>query len=359
MKLTIKTTNEYDVMIGSGLLDQTGELVREVCPDVSIALVTDSNVSKLYGGKVADSLRDAGMEVSSFVFEAGEAGKTGKTLLQILEFMAEAGLSRKDVVIALGGGVKGDLAGLAAAMYMRGIRYVQIPTSILAAVDSSVGGKTAIDLPQGKNLAGAFHQPSLVIIDTVVFGTLPQRVFNSGFGEVIKYAMISDPGILGMIEGCKGNGAGGTQQAGETWGGTHLEAVIEKCVAIKAEIVGRDEFDDGPRHLLNFGHTVGHAIEKASGFAISHGEAVASGMMMITEAAVRAGRCERSAAEDLRSALDLFDLPLTCEYDRNTLIEYIAIDKKMSKGNIDVIIPEKTGKCVIEKMTMEELRRFL
>ena len=199
-RISVKTANEYEVLIGQGLLANAGESIAAACRGRRAVIVTDSNVAGLYSSKLTGALTGAGFETATFVFEAGEERKNEKTLFEILGFIADRKLSRQDLVIALGGGVTGDMAGLAASLYMRGIDYVQVPTSILAAVDSSVGGKTAIDLPQGKNLAGTFHQPSLVIIDTDVFETLPERDYCSGFAEVIKYGMIDDPQILDKIE---------------------------------------------------------------------------------------------------------------------------------------------------------------
>ena len=367
-RIRVRTDREYDVLIGAGLLADAGELIAGTCPGRRAVVVTDSNVAGYYGEELVRALTCAGFEAETFVFAAGEESKNAGTLFDILGCMADHGLTREDLVVALGGGVTGDMAGLAAAMYMRGIDYVQVPTSILAAVDSSVGGKTAVDLPQGKNLAGAFHQPALVIIDTEVFGTLPRRDYCSGFAEVIKYGMIEEPRILEQIEGL-GAYRGDVRQ--------ELEELIAHCVSIKADVVAGDEFEGGGRRLLNFGHTVGHAVEKATDYHLYHGEAVAIGMMAMTWAAVRAGRCDSQAADKLERALRIFGLPagedggradlpdrpgrmdLPDLPDKGALMENIRMDKKSTGDGIHVVIPERVGSCAIEKMTMAELEEFL
>lgn len=352
----VNASKKYDVVIGQGLLEQAGKYLSDISEGTRAAVITDSNVSSLYADTLEEALEREGFTVSTFVFEAGEENKRGETLLQMLSFIADSKLTRRDLVLALGGGVTGDMAGLAAAMYMRGIDYVQIPTSILAAVDSSVGGKTAIDLPQGKNLAGAFYQPSLVIIDADVFKTLPRRDFCSGFAEVVKYGMIADPKILESISGKSGRITDKTDEDG-----SDLCDIIARCVKIKASIVEEDEFESGKRQILNFGHTIGHAIEKASDYSIYHGEAVSVGMVMITEAAVRAGICEAKTLESLVQALKTFDLPLESSIadNRAELIGNIAFDKKSTGDGINIVIPERTGKCFIEKMTFDELGEFI
>ena len=355
-RIKVRTGKEYEVLIGQGLLAEAGKAIGEVCRGRRAVIVTDSNVAGYYAETLSSALIQSGFTADTCIFPAGEEHKNAKTLFDIIGFIADCRLTREDLVVALGGGVTGDMAGLAAAMYMRGIDYVQVPTSILAAVDSSVGGKTAIDLPQGKNLVGAFHQPALVIIDTEVFGTLPERDYCSGFAEIIKYGMIEDPQILERIK-CLGRYHSEVQQ--------ELEELIARCVEIKADVVAEDEFEAGKRRLLNFGHTVGHAVEKATDYRVYHGEAVAIGMMMITEAAVRAGRCDAGTPEELEQALKIFGLPTGKSDgqmmlpDKGTLMQNIAMDKKNTDDGIYVVIPERTGTCAIEKMSMERLAEFL
>ena len=358
--IEVKTEKKYNVLVGRELLDEAGKLISEVSRGEKIFLVSDSNVAGLYMERVEKSLSRAGFNLSSFVFPAGEENKTGETLLKMLGAMADSGLTRKDTAVALGGGVTGDLTGLGAAMYMRGIDYVQIPTSVLAAVDSSVGGKTAIDLPQGKNLAGAFHQPSLVIVDTDVFQTLPERDYNNGFAEVIKYGMIEDPGIIELIGESKDNRECGRIHRDD------MEDIIARCIGIKAAIVEEDEFESGRRQILNFGHTIGHAAEKISGYSLYHGEAVALGMLIITEACVRSGVCEENVLTKLKEALALCDLPAKnpgeteelikkAKENRERILEIIKVDKKNTGDGINVVIPEKIGECSIKKIPMEGL----
>ena len=274
----VKASREYEVRIGSGLLRGAGEVVRQVCGGEAVMLVCGDIVNGLYADGVQGSLEAAGFRVCRFVYPHGERSKTAQTYFSLLNALAENGLTRSDCIVALGGGVTGDLAGFAAATYQRGVHYVQIPTTLLAAVDSSVGGKTAIDLPAGKNLAGAFYQPSLVLCDYDTLNTLPEDVFTDGCAEVIKYGVIWSEGLFERLKAPIR---------------PQLEMVIARCVEIKRDVVQQDEFDTGVRGLLNFGHTIGHAVEKCSDFAVSHGRAVAIGMALITKAAYLAGICEK------------------------------------------------------------------
>ena len=258
----VTASKEYDVKIGASLLHTIGEEVAKVCKVGSAAIISDSNVWPLYGETAANSLRNAGFRVVYFVFPAGESSKNGSTYLSILNFLAENQITRSDCVIALGGGVVGDITGFAAATFLRGISYIQIPTTLLAAVDSSLGGKTAIDLESGKNLAGAFCQPKLVLCDVNTLNTLPEEIFRDGCAEVIKYGILYDPQLFAKL-----------QKEGLDF---DRESVIARCVELKRDVVMRDEFDTGERQKLNLGHTIGHGIEAHSNFTISHGKAVPS-----------------------------------------------------------------------------------
>ena len=255
--VTIHASRSYNIHIGSGLLAHLGSYARQLGKAQKVCIVSDSNVWPLYGSIASDSLEKARFEVMSFVFPAGEASKNGVTFLELLNVLAENRLTRSDLIVALGGGVVGDLAGFAAATYLRGIRYIQVPTTLLAAVDSSVGGKTAIDLPAGKNLAGTFYQPSLVLCDTDTLTTLPPEIFRDGCAEVIKYGVLYDPEMFAHLE------AEGLS--------FHREDVIARCVELKRDVVMEDEFDTGARMKLNLGHTIGHGVEAKSHFGISHG----------------------------------------------------------------------------------------
>ena len=288
----VNASVKYNVLIGEGLISDCGKLICEVISPCKAAVISDDKVFALYGNKVLSSLEKVGFVTKSFVFKNGEENKNLSTYIEALGFLAKEKLSRTDVVIALGGGVVGDLAGFAAATYLRGIRFIQIPTTVLAACDSSVGGKTAVDLEAGKNLAGAFHQPSLVICDTETFNTLDDRQMSCGFAEIIKYGVICDRNLFDAL----------------SEGSLSMDGIITRCVEIKRDIVEKDEKESGERKLLNFGHTIGHAIEKHSGFSLTHGEAVAVGMVMITEISEKLGICENVAAK-IRKLLKKYDLP--------------------------------------------------
>ncbi|MGN0701905.1 MAG: 3-dehydroquinate synthase [Lentihominibacter sp.] len=337
----VNASSKYDILIGRGILPKAGSLIRETAGGEKALVVTDSNVDKYHSEAVIESLRLAGYEAMKYVIPAGEDSKNMETLSEILSFMAANHLSRKDVAVALGGGVVGDITGFAAAVYMRGIRFVQIPTTVLAAVDSSVGGKTAVDLPEGKNLAGAFHQPALVICDTDTFATLPERDFNNGFAEVIKYGMIADYEIFDMLDGAD------------------IEEIIRRCVEIKAEIVEEDEFESGRRQILNFGHSIGHAYEKLSEYSLLHGEAVSCGMVKICEIAEKKGMCSEGCTVTLKAALKKYKLPLRADYSRKAVAEVIRMDKKAAGDYINLIMPTGRGEVAIVRTGLRELESLL
>ena len=252
----INASKSYDIIIEKGLLPRCGFYIKNVCQAQTICLVTDDTVDALYADTVIQSLQREGFRTVKFVFAHGEESKSSTTYLNLIDFLAENHITRSDVIVALGGGVVGDLSGFAAATFLRGISFIQIPTTLLACVDSSVGGKTAIDIPAGKNLLGAFHQPALVLCDPMTLSTLPDEIYRDGCAEIIKYAMITDAHFFEQLN----------NQPVKEW----EEEVIKRCVEIKRDIVMQDEFDRGQRALLNFGHTVGHAIEACSHFTISH-----------------------------------------------------------------------------------------
>lgn len=327
----VNASTEYDVLIGHGLLGKTGESCALYGAKKAL-IVTDSTVAELYLNTVSESLKASEITPEVFVFPAGEASKNKDILFDILEFAAGKELGRNDLFIALGGGVAGDLTGLASALYMRGTAYIQLPTTLLAAVDSSVGGKTAVDLNGGKNLAGVFHQPALVICDTDTFSTLPENIFAQGMAEVIKYGVIFDRELFDRVKS-------GTV--------SDIDGTVERCVRLKAECVEKDEFDRGERRLLNLGHTFAHAIEKRSGFAVSHGEAVAVGMVMAAELSCRLGICGGDCIDEITDALINNGLPVKCGYESAELLEYMKTDKKRSDREISFILPEKIGSCII------------
>jgi 3-dehydroquinate synthase len=288
---------------------------------------------------VEESLAHHGFSSVHFVFPAGETYKNADTFLNLLNFLAENHITRTDLIIALGGGVVGDLAGFAAATYLRGIPYIQVPTTLLAAVDSSVGGKTAIDLPAGKNLVGAFYQPVLVLCDTDCLNTLPEDIFRDGCAEVIKYGVLYDPALFSYLA--------------ETGMAFDREAVIARCVELKRDVVAEDEFDTGARMKLNLGHTVGHGIEAASHFSVSHGKAVAIGMAIVA----RASKC--LDADRIIACLERFCLPATTDISVDEISRHALSDKKRSGGTVKLILPEAIGDCAIVPTPVEELKSFI
>lgn len=325
-KVRVNASVSYDVLIGKGLLEQSGSLIRDVLGPCRLAILTDETVAGLYLDRLMNSLGDGCM---THVIRPGEQSKTIDNAMRFIQSMAEYGMTRSDAVIALGGGVVGDLAGFAASVYMRGIPFIQIPTTLLAAVDSSVGGKTAVDISAGKNLVGSFHQPSLVICDTDTLVTL------DGFAEVIKYAFLSDVTLLDCP----------------------LEEMITRCVSIKRDIVGADEFDHGQRALLNFGHTVGHAIEKLSGYTISHGEAVAKGMVRAARIARQMGL--EDCTEAIQGTLERYGFDLSCQYDAEKLFEAALSDKKRNGTGITLVLPISLGKCGLYNMPVSQFKELL
>lgn len=341
----VTASREYDVRIGTGLLEQLGSLSRQLTKAKKAAIVSESNVWPLFGDQAETSMAGAGFEVVHFVFPAGEESKNGSVYLELLSFLAENQLTRTDLIIALGGGVTGDLAGFAAATYLRGIPYIQVPTTLLAAVDSSVGGKTAIDLPAGKNLCGAFYQPSLVLCDTDTLNTLPRDVFRDGCAEVIKYGILYDPALFAHL-----------RERGLDF---DREAVITRCVELKRDVVNEDEFDTGARMRLNLGHTIGHGIEAQSRFRLSHGQAVAIGMAIVSRSGCARGICSQETCDDILAVLEKFHLPLNCRYSADSLYTSALSDKKRSGGTVDLIIPERIGFCRIAATAVSDLKSFI
>ncbi|MBE6923896.1 MAG: 3-dehydroquinate synthase [Ruminococcaceae bacterium] len=343
--IEVRASSTYNVLIGSGLLDALGEQIKKVCNAAKAAVISDSNVFPIYGDTVTQSLRSAGFDVVHFVFPAGEESKNGHTFLEIINFLAENHLTRTDCLIALGGGVVGDVTGFAAAVYLRGIAYIQVPTTLLAAVDSSVGGKTAIDLPAGKNLCGAFYQPRLVLCDIDTLDTLPVDIFRDGCAEVIKYGILYDNQLFSTLE------HSGLQ--------FDREAVISRCVELKRDVVAEDEFDTGSRMKLNLGHTVGHGVEACSEFQISHGKAVAIGTAIVSRAALASGLCDNETRDRILSILEQFELPTTCSYSPEVLMDWALSDKKRAGDTVNLIIPRSIGHCDIVPSPVANLLSFI
>ena len=334
----------YDVVIDRGLRHDAGELITHVHTPCRVLLLSDDTVAALYARDVVASLTKAGFTVVSHTIPHGESSKSSASLIDLLERMAEEHLTRGDLLVALGGGVVGDLGGFASAIYQRGIPFVQIPTTLLAMVDASVGGKTAVDLKAGKNLCGAFHQPSLVICDTECLNTLPPEIFADGMAEVIKYAFISDRVLL---EALRGNAS------------PHMAEIIRLCVEDKRALVESDETDKGARQLLNLGHTVGHAIESCSEFAISHGSAVAMGMVIITRAAVKMEVCDEKVLTALISLLEEYRLPTECPFTTEQLYAAALSDKKRAGGTITLVVPYGVADSRLVTVPVDALENYI
>lgn len=342
---------EYEIHIASGLLDRAGEYVRAVCPRARrLAVVTDSNVAPLYLQRVQVALESAGFAVEGIVVPASESSKSLEMLGFLYGRMLDFGLSRTDAVVALGGGVVGDLAGFAAATVLRGVDFIQIPTTLLAQVDSSVGGKVAVDLPAGKNLAGAFWQPRLVLIDPDCLNTLPDRVFSDGMAEVIKYGCIQDAAFFDLLTEC-----GGREGVME-----RIEDVVHTCCAIKADIVRADERESGLRMLLNFGHTIGHAFELAGQYEkYTHGQAVAVGMLWAARLGAVLGITPEGVEGRIAALLTNYDLPrhIPCPWD--VMERAVCKDKKRGDGAIRVVLLTELGTARTEEMPIPKLLDML
>ena len=347
--VTVNASQKYDVIIGQKLTDNCAEYISKVTKAKNFALISDDNVSPLYGEKVRASLEAAGYTVCSFVFPHGEASKCSATLNDIYMFLNENHITRSDCIIALGGGVTGDMSGYAAATYLRGLDYIQIPTSLLAQVDSSVGGKTAIDLPCGKNLVGAFKQPRLVLCDIDSLKTLPHDFFVDGMGEVVKYGMIKSRELFDILLEKDVNTIKDI-----------IEDVVYRCVSIKRDVVEADEFEKGERMLLNFGHTLGHSIEHYYNYTgISHGRAVAAGMSIITGLSEKRGMCSAGTWEILKKCLERYELPVSAEPSLSELADACLSDKKRSGDSISVVICSEAGRSSAVKMKVDEFLDFI
>lgn len=348
-KVTVNISIKYDVLIGRDILNDAGAYVNEIFGSCRLCVVSDDTVYGLYGETVVSSLTCAGFSVCVFTFVPGERSKNMTTVSALLEFMASEKLTRADVVVALGGGVTGDIAGFAASCYMRGVPFIQMPTTLLAAVDSSVGGKTGVNIAQGKNLAGTFWQPALVLCDCNTFATLTNDALLDGIAEIVKYGVIADCDLFEFI--ASGNLSLFTDD--------NFEQIVEKCVIIKSRFVNGDERDTGNRRYLNFGHTIGHAIEKCSNCSISHGQAVALGMLHIARASYRLGFSTENCAEKIEQALKQYGFDLDCGFSADDLCEAALIDKKKAGESITLVLPYKIGDCRLEKMDIRLFKEFV
>lgn len=334
----VPVAQAYDVLIGRGLLAQCGRTIRPLTRAAACAVITDDNVAPLYAETVRRSLEAEGFRVETYVFPHGEGSKNAQTLLSIYSFLCEREITRSDCLIALGGGVVGDITGFAAATFLRGLPYVQIPTSLLAQVDSSVGGKTAIDLPEGKNLVGAFKQPLAVLCDPDVLSTLPREFLIDGMGEVIKYGMIADAHLFSLLEGCTIDNVA-----------AHFDEIIPACVGIKRDVVAEDEMDTGLRMILNFGHTLGHAIEAHYHYGTyTHGCAVAAGMCLMTK------HCAPALYERLCAYVRRYGLPEQTDAPIKALTALCGGDKKRAGSRIRYIVCPEVGKAEIREAALAD-----
>lgn len=347
--IDINTSSPYKALVDRGLIDRAGELIKEYAglnANASVAaVITDDAVGPLYADKLAASLSAVGFRPVIYTLPNGESSKNITSYTAVLNFLAEQRVTRSDFIVALGGGVIGDLAGFAAATFLRRIDFVQIPTTLLAAVDSSVGGKTGIDLEAGKNLAGAFYQPRLVICDMDCFDTLPEAVYTEGCAEIIKYGVLGDKELFKHLE----------KHSREF----DREYVISRCIEMKRDIVCEDEFDTGLRQLLNLGHTLGHAVEKLSNFGMYHGMAVAVGMAVVARASAAQAVCSEETAERIVKVLQQFGLPTGCDYGIDELYKVMQSDKKRRGKDISIVVPTHIGACEIVKMPLDNMRSFM
>jgi 3-dehydroquinate synthase len=338
----------YEITVGAGSLGNSTELLKPFVSGKKIMIITDSNVEKLYLDKCSKVLAEAGANLSSASFTAGESSKHIGTLEKLYSAAVDNGLDRGSLIIALGGGIPGDVAGFAAATYMRGIKFIQVPTTLLAMVDSSVGGKTGIDLPQGKNLVGAFWQPKHVLIDPEVLKTLPEREIRCGLAEVVKYGVIIDGDFFETLE-----------KNIDKLKALDLDfytEVIAHCCKLKAQVVSEDEREGGLRGILNYGHTFGHAVEAVSGFdKIAHGEGVSIGMRMAADLAVELGMFDGASRDRQNALLLAIGLPLAAPgLDPEKIFAAMFKDKKAQSGKLKLVLPEKLGKVIFRSDIEQE-----
>lgn len=345
-RIKVETGVPYEVVVDFDAAKKAALFLKTTLTKVrKVVLVSDSNVAPLHADKVLKGLGEAGFEAHLFTFEAGEKSKTLATYVSLIDFIAEKRLARTDVLVALGGGVTGDLTGFAAATYMRGIDFIQIPTSLLAMVDSSVGGKTGVDLPHGKNLVGAFHQPRAVFCDLSYLETLPDIWLKDGMGEVLKYAILGDKDLFSVLE------ANPKRKIGET--------EIAKCIGMKRAIVNIDEKEGGVRKLLNLGHTFGHAIEKLSDFGTTHGHAIATGIAFAARASRQLGLLSESDCERIVALVSAMGYDPTSLLFTGAMADAILSDKKVAAGSIDFVLPTEIGKCVTQKTPLEKVEEMI
>jgi 3-dehydroquinate synthase len=338
--ITVNSQKKYQVVIGKGILDNIYELSKDFLGE-KVALITDDIVDSLYSNKVINSLESQGKAVFKFVMPNGEKSKNMDTLYKIVRFLAQNEFTRKDTIIALGGGVVGDISGFSASVYLRGINYIQVPTTLLAQIDSSVGGKTAIDIPEGKNLVGAFYQPSLVVVDIDTLSSLPNAVYLDGMGEGVKYALL-DAKIFDIVNKKD----------------LDILEFVYACIKYKADVVEMDEFEKHERKLLNLGHTIAHGIEKLSEFNISHGKAVSMGLKIITQTSFNRGLITQKEKCDILSMLDNTIGNVDCPFDLFDILKIALVDKKRKGNSITLVMIGGIGKPILKDLPVSELTEY-
>lgn len=344
-KVKVRASRSYDITIGSSILRNAGEIICKSKPLCKVGIITDDIVDPLYSYTLSEALKSVGYNPVKYVIRNGEKSKNAENFIKITEFLAENSFTRSDLIVALGGGVVGDISGFAASVYLRGIDFVQIPTTFLAAIDSSVGGKTAINLNVGKNLVGAFWQPKAVICDCRTFATLEKEVFAEGIAEAIKYGVILDEQLFSLLA--------------ENILEEDIEGVVERCVLIKRDVVEEDEFDRGQRKLLNFGHTIGHSIEKCSHYNITHGQAVAIGMVIEARIAEKIGFTTAKCSERIIEILKKYNLPYRTDFTAQELAQVALTDKKRELDRLDLVLPKRIGQCELYNIDINEIENII
>lgn len=351
LKLDIKPKDGvYSVYIKKGLIQGLGDILKGVIPAKKVAIITDTHVHGLYGERFAKMLNSSGFDTSLAVVEAGEQSKSIETLVDLYKMLLAANICRHDCIVTLGGGVVGDLGGFAAATLFRGIPYFQVPTSLLAQVDSSIGGKVAVDLPEGKNLVGNFYHPKGVFIDPDVLDTLEPKFFSDGMAEVIKYSLIKDKSFFDRL----------MEVRNKKELLANIMEIIKNCLEIKKDVVEKDEKDMGGRMILNFGHTFGHAVEKYYNYEkYTHGEAVAIGMYQISKNSETVGETKPGTCNKIKEILQKYDLPFGIPQDEaSNIIKAITFDKKSCGNALDIILLKSIGECFIKRINKDEIPHY-
>lgn len=352
--ITVKTTrNEYNLTVGAGFKSKIAQFLKRDYPKSKFVIITDDNVAALYKDEITKTFEEHGLRFDVISISPGEPAKCMAMFEQIMSFLAQQSYNRADVIVALGGGVVGDLAGFVASTYLRGVSFVQIPTTLLAQIDSSIGGKTAINIPEGKNLVGAFYQPSAVYIDMEYLHTLKDEDFADGMAELVKYAVIKDAQMFEVLE----------NESAINADSPILQDLIVKCLKIKRDVVTMDEFDKGERMKLNYGHTIGHGLERMcaqSGTQITHGQGVARGMGAITAASERKGQTQEGTTKRIIAVLKKQRLPTDIDgFDRSEIIKGILVDKKNIADKLNIILIEQIGKAFIHEIDSSDIERYI